>query len=566
MNLHDVSAVSQLDIVTVLSFSEKSKVSLVSEKDCRQLAILKEYDKLDLQNFYIRIQEIKSPYLPKIYKVWEEQGHTYLLEEYIAGKTLREYLNEGLQLKQAQIQSYIEDLCCALETLHKVDPPIIHRDIKPENILITKNGNLKLLDFDAAREYKETQERDTVLLGTREYASPEQFGFMQTDARSDIYSVGVVFAELLDHAQVTSDYRKRAGRIISLATMFDPEKRYDRIGSLLKDVQRLNKFYHKKYIPLIGMSILFVTGLLILGICIAMSRRPVVPDVEVIMQEQSEEMDESELATESVSSETDSTLSGAVPLEEAYTYRSIEEEIRTKCDYLMNERSDLYRIDEDPYEDEGRYRSDQECIIGRDYPTLRFQLACPRDLVISDECLEGYTLESIYLEPYIQESGTNGERRVLDASDYNRRFENVIAISQEYLQTLEPGVYTIHIKTEKPEGSRTYSFYLIVNSQEETVYNCRLYACSEIAYYSSVSCNDVFFYINNTPYPIESVKINGNPADEGDYQLVEEGYGVVFSSDVLKQYEGAECMELTFVAENGKYTGGRIIFLQHFEE
>ena len=232
----------------------------------------------------------------------------------------------------------------------------------------------------------------------------------------------------------------------------------------------------------------------------------------------------------------------------------------------MNERSDLYRIEEDPYEDEGKYHSDQECIIGRDYPTLRFQLACPRDLVISDERLEGYTLESIYLEPYIQESGTNGERRVLDASDYNRRFENVIVISQEYLQTLEPGVYTIHIKTEKPEGSRTYSFYLIVNSQEETVYNCRLYACNEIAYYSSVSCNDIFFYINNTPYPIESVKINGNTADEGDYQLVEEGYGVVFSSDVLKQYEGAECMELTFVAENGKYTGGRIIFLQHFGE
>ena len=62
MNLQDVSAVSQLDIVTVLSFSEKSKVSLVSEKDCRQLAILKEYDKLDLQDFYIRIQQLSRSF------------------------------------------------------------------------------------------------------------------------------------------------------------------------------------------------------------------------------------------------------------------------------------------------------------------------------------------------------------------------------------------------------------------------------------------------------------------------------------------------------------------------
>ena len=75
--------------------------------------------------------------------------------------------------------------CEVLIYLHEFKPnPIIYRDMKPSNIIIDKNGNIKLIDFGIAREYKEQSECDTVYIGTRGYAAPEQYGFGQTNTAS----------------------------------------------------------------------------------------------------------------------------------------------------------------------------------------------------------------------------------------------------------------------------------------------------------------------------------------------------------------------------------------------
>ena len=89
-------------------------------------------------------------------------------------------------------------LCEALEVLHGCNPSLIHRDIKPSNVLVNEEGILKIIDFDASRQYRKTKNTsDTRLLGTIEYAAPAQFGYAQTDFRSDIYSAGVVFSEIV---------------------------------------------------------------------------------------------------------------------------------------------------------------------------------------------------------------------------------------------------------------------------------------------------------------------------------------------------------------------------------
>lgn len=589
---------AQLDIITTLSSSEKATVSLVSMKDSAQMAILKEYTGRDMQEFYNHIQQLQSPYLPEIYHIWQEQGHTCLLEEYIGGRTLRELLDEKEQLQQSQLQTYMEELCRAVATLHRALPPIIHRDIKPENIIITKDGSLKLLDLDAAREYKESGERDTILLGTREYASPEQFGFSQTDVRSDIYSLGVVFAELLEHASVAKAYRTKADRIVSRATMFDPEKRYDRVDGLLKDLEMLARCFHhsskKRWGRRYGFAL--VLGILLLagGIFACVGTGLLQQDYKAdAVSEQIPELAEPGAAGGCISfpestprepedeeiilgpedgevivgpGDEEMTIAPVVmALEEVYNYRSTGEEVRSKIGTLMEGRPEFYNIREDPYEDAGFYAPFQECIIGRDYITVHFLQSHPRDLLFRDQRLDDYVLKGVYLIPYEEETGRNGEAILLDTSHYQLRCGNIISVSKDYLLTLAPGAYTLEMELGSYLENSRHAVYLVVHGEEEEVENCRLNLYGDIAYYSSETRNDVFFYVLNTPYPIERIEIDGVPAQEGDYQLVEDGYGVVFSSEFLKQHEAQEAMELTFVAENGKYTGGRIIFLQHFQ-
>lgn len=116
-------------------------------------------------------------------------------------------------------------ICC--------DPPIIHRDIKPSNILLTPSDHVILIDFDASREFDAGKPEDTVLLGTREYAAPEQYGFGQSDARSDIYALGVLLNKML-----TGTYPRREcpecslGEIITRCTALLSDQRYASVEEL----------------------------------------------------------------------------------------------------------------------------------------------------------------------------------------------------------------------------------------------------------------------------------------------------------------------------------------------
>ena len=88
-------------------------------------------------------------------------------------------------------------LAKAMKALHTSDPVIIHRDIKPKNIIVRDDGSVALIDLGISRVYKKEANSDTIFRGTEGFAPPEQYGFMQTDIRSDIYSFGVVLSWLL---------------------------------------------------------------------------------------------------------------------------------------------------------------------------------------------------------------------------------------------------------------------------------------------------------------------------------------------------------------------------------
>lgn len=181
---------------------------------------------------YTALQKIASPYLPKIEYAAFDGDKTVVLEEYISGEKDISSLTE-----EKDIISAFCELCDVLGVLHSHG--IVHRDIKPSNILIAPDGHIRLIDFDASRRYDDSKDSDTRYLGTKGYAPPEQFGYSQTSAASDIYSLGVTLKTVLGDKAEKKKYR----RIIRKCTEFDPKNRYQTAAGVKRVLKRSGRTF-----------------------------------------------------------------------------------------------------------------------------------------------------------------------------------------------------------------------------------------------------------------------------------------------------------------------------------
>lgn len=145
------------------------------------------------------LAELMHPNLPRIYDHFSENGHWYLVMDYIEGETLEDYLKKqaGGYLPLSEALDIGLQICDVLNYLHTRQPPIIFRDLKPLNIMRTSSGHLYLIDFGIARHFKPGQMKDTIAFGSPGYAAPEQYGKTQTTPRSDIYSLGATLHQML---------------------------------------------------------------------------------------------------------------------------------------------------------------------------------------------------------------------------------------------------------------------------------------------------------------------------------------------------------------------------------
>ena len=163
-----------------------------------------------------------------------------IIEEYIAGETLLEKMEHGYVFSQKEALELMVQLCEALECLHVRLNPIIHRDIKPDNIMISNDGVVKLIDYNAARCYEKGATRDTEYIGTPGYAAPEQYGFSQSDVRTDIYALGIVLNYMLAGRPPGEKTASGApGEIVKKCIQMDPDQRYDSSGTVKLELQRL---------------------------------------------------------------------------------------------------------------------------------------------------------------------------------------------------------------------------------------------------------------------------------------------------------------------------------------
>lgn len=202
--------------IRLLKQSEKSTVHLVRKAGGDQVFVRKILK--GQCHIYKTLRNYQHSCLPKIYEVILSDTSTTIIEEYIEGQSLG-----SAELSEKQLIAAFKELCSVLEFLH--GKGIIHRDIKPSNIIHAKDGHIRLIDFDAARMPKDDLEQDTRLLGTRGYAPPEQYGFAQTDARADIYALGITMKQLLLEKAQKPRYR----RIIQKCTNLNPDDRYQSV-------------------------------------------------------------------------------------------------------------------------------------------------------------------------------------------------------------------------------------------------------------------------------------------------------------------------------------------------
>lgn len=232
------------------------------------------------------LKKLKHPNLPSIIDVIENDETFLIVMDYIEGNSLSKALEEYGAQPQEYVIEWAKQLCDVLGYLHSREPAIIYRDMKPANIMLKPDGNLTLIDFGTAREFKEKNLADTTCLGTIGYAAPEQFGGMgQTDARTDIYCLGATLYHLVTGRnpseppyeikpirEINPSLSGGLERIILKCTQRNPEDRYQSTAELMYDLHNyevIDDAYKEKqkrklklfFTPVLLSVIFFVLGL-----------------------------------------------------------------------------------------------------------------------------------------------------------------------------------------------------------------------------------------------------------------------------------------------------------------
>lgn len=288
-----------------LKESEDSSTFLVKETVTGILCVLKwgrnrqaEFLRNEME-IMEKMADRKLSGIPKTYRIFEENGEVYLVREYIEGMSLAQMVLQKGGISEAEICRISRKICQTAEQFQNPDEPMIHRDIKPENIVVTPGGEVVFIDFGTMRSYKKDGSRDTFVVGTRGTAAPEQYGYTQTDQRTDVYAIGQTMLYMVSESYEMNQLSecavsRRMKKIIEKACSFEPDKRYGDAAQLRRAVEKCQANNRKKVYKKAGA----VFGLIAAGYILAIFS----PDGTVIENKRIETAEQS-VAEEQIQAE-----------------------------------------------------------------------------------------------------------------------------------------------------------------------------------------------------------------------------------------------------------------------
>lgn len=259
-----------------LKESEDSSTFLVKESATGILCVLKwgrnrqtEFLRNEME-IMKKMADRKLSGIPKAYRIFEENGEVYLVREYIEGMSLAQMVLQKGGISEAEICRISRKICQTAEQFQNPDETMIHRDIKPENIVVTPGGEVVFIDFGTMRSYKKDGSRDTFVVGTRGTAAPEQYGYTQTDQRTDVYAIGQTMLYMVSESYEMNQLSecavsRRMKKIIEKACSFEPDKRYGDAAQLRRAVEKCQANNRKKVYKKAGA----VFGLIAAGYILA---------------------------------------------------------------------------------------------------------------------------------------------------------------------------------------------------------------------------------------------------------------------------------------------------------
>lgn len=541
-------------VITPIKESNKGKVYLAKLEGYDFPVIVKEL-KHGNQAVFQALSELDNEYVPKIYKIEASADGLVVAEEYIEGETLAEHLAAG-KLTAVEWIGIAKQLCEALSTLHAHVPPLIHRDIKPSNIIINSKGRVKLIDFDSSRLYKVEAEEDTRLLGTERYAPPEQYGFSQTDCRSDIYSMGVVFDRFSEF--IGKNGQRSWRQLVEKCTSFSPDSRYQSVEEITKEIKKIEKAGLAKRWK-IGAGICVGVLLFSLGFfrlsdlfdkSIGIMQTPANesgqsknnPASENEYQEESQYVAERDEKTESAEIEEDE--------EKEQKPEATEQADSSQYSTIPPEWRDIETDSPGTVALKKRIR-EQNLMV----------MYCFKDRLLPD----GFLLHCQYLDHKDRELVelkftllTTGDEAVVEEK-YVEVKDQLLFIDDEYMMSLAEGYYNVRMRVKNENGGKVDSEMILYVAQSDVLEEPESWLQNTTLSYYGTQEEKLHVVVKNDSVKAIAGMVNSNRSvvDASLYKVLYGGRVLEFSNELLNQYSNNE-MNFWISSTDGTWLNVRI--------
>ena len=500
------------NVITEIKKSDKSNVYLAAVEGFKEPVVVKEIRHGSYQVFET-LKHIQSQYVPKIYQIEETDEGLIVVEEYVDGELLSDILANQL-LTEEDCLNIVEQICFALVVLHSHNPSFIHRDIKPSNIIITPKGMVKIIDYDSSRLYKEEAETDTRCLGTEKYAAPEQYGFAQTDCRSDIYSLGVVLEKF--SIFISKEKKKSWNQLVEKCTLFSPDSRYQTVEEVIVKLIKIRRKIGKKNKIYAYTGIVASLSLVCMLIHIATGAQEnateLTTGVTTKITTESESITEIESTTEEKTE--NNTLDSGTSQEEGLNrppeWRNLDSDseniIKLKEEIRLHSAVVMYHF--------------KDRMIDRDF------LFHVRELESQDNSLLALNLINC-----------DSEYAVKIKEDYYKVEDNVIVISRDYFNSLDEGYYMLRAVMGIGTDEIYESGVILYVSDSDVLKERDMYLQNTTFDYSLGSGEKIHLVLNNdSGREIEALYLsNGQKVDNSMYRILKEGRILEVSNELLEQ-------------------------------